>query len=103
MGSLEYAFSHDSPLAKLRGWTQLIGLQIEYSLIDWADAKEREKRRSIREKGIDGRRHRRGGLRRSGRPTGNYSIRGHKGVSRYLLVRLPTRRLRDSIIENPIQ
>jgi hypothetical protein len=49
-----------------------------------ADAKEREKRGSMREKGIDGRRHRRGGLLQVGRPTGNYSIRGHKGVSRYL-------------------
>ena len=46
--------------------------------------KKREKRGSIREKGIEGRRHRRGGLLPVGRPTWNYSIRGHKGVSRYL-------------------
>jgi len=47
-----------------------------------ADAKVREKRGSIRDKGIDGGRHRRGGLLPVGRPTGNYSIRAHKGVTR---------------------
>ena len=48
-----------------------------------ADAKEREKRGSIREKGIDSRRHRRGGLLPVGRPTVNYSIREHKRGSQY--------------------